>query len=206
MKTKPTYPGRALTPLSLLLLPLARVSLSLSMASHHCESFRNSWHTLMNWLERLEQGVSDEKEIKQWIYLNSSWNSKGALLSNATECFKHQIEHRDSFLVLRRHRLISNYGAIELEESSSVRSRRRQWWKGKPNRCSRGQIEWWKGLFRSKRCYLAWIQRAIEWRDSNFIKGEDETEMQLRNLINLSAIESEGLPEVMKRCLNTIWQ
>jgi hypothetical protein len=28
--------------------------------------------------------------------------------------------------------------------------------------------------------------------------------MQLRNLVDLSAIESEGLSKVMKRCLNTI--
>jgi hypothetical protein len=126
MKTKPTYPGWAFTPLPLLLLPLARASLSLSMASHHCESFRNSWHALMNWLERLEQGVSDEKEIKQWIYLNSSWNSRGALLSNATECFKHQIKHWDSFLVLRRRRLISNYGAIESREGSKIGNCRKQ--------------------------------------------------------------------------------
>jgi hypothetical protein len=43
----------------------------------------------MNRSEKLEQGDSNEREIKQQAYLDSSWNNKSALLLNAIKCFKH---------------------------------------------------------------------------------------------------------------------
>jgi hypothetical protein len=151
METKSTYPGWALTPLPLLLLPLARASLPLPMASHHRGSFRNSWHALMNWLERLEQGVSDGKEIKQWIHLNSSWNSTSALLLNVTERFKLQIKHWNSFLVLRRRRLINDYGAIESKEGSKIGNCQKQWQRDKCNWCFRDQIALLSGISEMRR-------------------------------------------------------
>jgi hypothetical protein len=152
MKTKLIYPSRALTPLSLLLLLLARVSLLLSLASHHCESFKDRWHTLMNWSERLEQGDNNEREIKQQAYLNSSWNNKYALLLTAIECFKHQIERRNSLLVFRRCQLASNCKVIEQGGSPKIESCRRQRQRGKLDRRFKGEIAWSRILYRLRRC------------------------------------------------------
>jgi hypothetical protein len=43
----------------------------------------------MNQSEKLEQGDSSKREIKQQAYLKSNWNSRSALLLNAIECFGH---------------------------------------------------------------------------------------------------------------------
>jgi hypothetical protein len=202
MKTKPIHPSRALSPLSLLLL-LACEFCPLPMASHHCKGLWDKQQASMYQSEKWEQRDNDEGGIGQQIYLDLSRDRKGRTSRSCDWVLQTPNWAQKWLPCAMTTQIVKQLQSNWVRRKSKGEELLSTVAKRQISRCPRCQIEWWEGLFRSRRCYLAWIERAIEWRDLNFSKREDETKIQLRNWVELSAIESERLSEVMKRCLNT---